>query len=85
MRPVLTIDEPEEVTPANLAAYPLSGDCTKGGGGHPSDCSRNFLAYVYDTTVPTTPTLDLLGETTGTSSTPNVRVSGVTPGELINI
>ena len=54
-------------------------------GGHPSDCSQNFLAYVYDTTNPTTPTLELVGETTGTSTTPNVRVSGVTPGELINI
>ena len=58
---------------------------TVASGGHPSDCSRNFLAYIYDTTDPTTPTLELLGETTGTSKTPNVRVSGVTPGELINI
>ena len=58
---------------------------TVAGGGHPSDCSRNFLAYIYDTSNPTTPTLELVGETTGTSNTPNVRVSGVTPGELINI
>ena len=50
-----------------------------------SDCSQNFLAYVYDTTAPTTPTLALAGATTGTSTTPNVAVSGVTPGELINI
>ena len=58
---------------------------TVASGGHTSDCSRNFLAYVYDTTVPTTPTLELVGEATGTSKTPNVRVSGVIPGELINI
>ena len=30
--PVLSIDEPGEVTPANLAAYSLTGDCTKGDG-----------------------------------------------------
>ena len=58
---------------------------TVASGGHTSDCSRNFLAYVYDTSNPTTPTLALVGEATGTSTTPNVRVSGVTPGELINI
>ena len=32
VRPVLSIDEPEEVTPANLAAYSLAGDCTEGDG-----------------------------------------------------
>ena len=58
---------------------------TVASGGHTSDCSRNFLAYVYDTTAPTTPTLTLVGGATGASTTPNVRVSGVTPGELINI
>ena len=32
VRPVLSIDEPGEVTSANLAVYSLAGDCTEGDG-----------------------------------------------------
>ena len=49
-----------------------------------SVCSPNFIAYVYDTTAPTAVTLSF-GTSAGTVTTPDVTVSGVTPGDLIRV
>ena len=48
------------------------------------DCSKNFLTYVFDSVAPSTPTLTL-SVTSGDNATPSVQVSGVSPGDLINI
>ena len=49
-----------------------------------SSCSKSFLSYHYDATAPTAVTLSLTS-TSGTNPTPEVRVSGIEPGNLISL
>ena len=49
-----------------------------------SDCSKSFLTYHYDATAPDAVTLSL-SDTSGTDTTPNVTVSDIEPGSLVEI
>ena len=49
-----------------------------------SSCSKSFLSYHYDATDPIAVTLSLTS-TSGTNPIPEVRVSGIEPGNLISL
>ena len=49
-----------------------------------SDCSKSFLSYHYDATDPAAVTLSL-AQTSGTNATPDVTVSDIEPGNLVEL
>ena len=52
-----------------------------------SDCSQSFLAYVYDITAPDAPGVALGASVSspGSDTTPAVKVSGIAPGDLVEV
>ena len=44
-----------------------------------SDCSKSFISYIYDNTAPVAPQLSFT-TASGTDTTPDISVSGITPG-----
>ena len=49
-----------------------------------SDCSKSFISYIYDSTAPSTPALSF-DPTSGADTTPDIRVSAITPGDLVQV
>ena len=47
-------------------------------------CSKSFISYIYDNTAPSTPTLSF-DPTSGADTTPDISVSGITPGDLVQV
>ena len=49
-----------------------------------SDCSKSFISYIYDNTAPGAPQLSFT-TASGTDTTPDISVSGITPGDLVRV
>ena len=49
-----------------------------------SGCSKSFISYIYDSTAPFVPALRF-NSTSGTDTTPDISVSGITPGDLVQV
>ena len=49
-----------------------------------SDCSINFISYLYDQTAPSSLTVSLAADT-GTDTTPDISVAGIAPGDLVQV
>ena len=49
-----------------------------------SDCSKSFISYIYDNTAPGAPQLSF-STASGTDTTPDINVSGITPGDLVKV
>ena len=49
-----------------------------------SDCSKSFISYIYDNTAPVAPQLSFT-TASGTDTTPDISVSGITPGDLVRV
>ena len=49
-----------------------------------SDCSKSFISYIYDNTAPVAPELSFT-TASGTDTTPDISVSGITPGDLVRV
>ena len=64
-------------------AYKYYFDITDGPKNR-SDCSKSFISYIYDNTAPSTPTLSF-DPASDTDTTPDISVSGITPGDLVRV
>ena len=64
-------------------AYKYYFDITDGSSNR-SDCSKSFISYIYDNTAPSTPTLSFT-TASGSDTTPDISVSGITPGDLVRV
>ena len=71
------------LSPLSEGAYKYYFDVTDGPGNR-SDCSKSFISYIYDNTVPLAPALGF-NTTSGTNTTPKIRVLGITPGDLVRV
>ena len=49
-----------------------------------SGCSKSFISYIYDSTAPSTPSLSFT-TASGSDTTPDISVSGITPGDLVRV
>ena len=49
-----------------------------------SDCSKSFISYIYDNTPPAAPQLSF-STAGGRDTTPDISVSGITPGDLVRV
>ena len=47
-------------------------------------CSKSFISYIYDNTAPSRPTLSF-DPASGGDTTPDISVSGITPGDLVRV
>ena len=65
-------------------AYKYYFDITTEGSSKRSDCSKSFISYIYDNTAPSTPTLSF-NPASDTDTTPDISVSGITPGDLVRV
>ena len=64
-------------------AYKYYFDITDGFSNR-SYCSKSFISYIYDNTVPSTPTLSFTTPS-GSDTTPDISVSVITPGDLVRV
>ena len=65
-------------------AYKYYFDITTDGSSNRSACSKSFISYIYDNTAPSTPTLSF-NPASGTDTTPDISVSAITPGDLVQV
>ena len=65
-------------------AYKYYFDITTDGSSNRSACSKSFISYIYDNTAPSTPTLSF-NPASDTDTTPDISVSGITPGDLVRV
>ena len=68
---------------ASEGAYKYYFDITDGSSKR-SDCSKSFISYIYDNTAPSTPSLSFT-TASGSDTTPDISVSGITPGDLVQV
>ena len=64
-------------------AYKYYFDITDGSSNR-SYCSKSFISYIYDNTVPSTPTLSFTTPS-GSDTTPDISVSVIIPGDLVRV
>ena len=79
------LDDGEAVTASSLAVNQDHHFYFKvNEGGNSSHCSKSSLLYVVDTAAPTAPTVELV-TSSGSDDTPDIRISSIVLGDLIEI
>ena len=68
---------------ASEGAYKYYFDITDSSSKR-SNCSKSFISYIYDSTAPSAPALSF-DPTNGADTTPDIRVSAITPGDLVQV